>query len=78
MISAALEDPQRGREMGKAAELIAAKPGMLQKQCRTIFAVHGFIYHWTSSLQATLNPLLQGYRIGLDIGDDECAGWCCE
>ena len=64
--------------MGKAAELIVAKPGMSRTKSLTIFAVQGFIYHWTSSLQATLDPLLEGYRIGLDIGDNECAGLCCE
>ena len=78
LISAAFGDPHRGREMGKAAELIVAKPGMSRTKSRTIFKVHGFIYHWTSSLQATLDPLLEGYRIGLEIGDNQCAGWCCE
>ena len=64
--------------MAKAAELIVAKPGMSRAKSHFIYKVHGFVYHWTSSLRATLDPLLEGYRIGLDMGDDDCAGWCCE
>eukprot|EP00984_Skeletonema_dohrnii_P003655 scaffold1253_cov196-Skeletonema_dohrnii-CCMP3373.AAC.1 len=65
--------PHEGREMAKAAELILEKPGMRSRAVRTIFITQCFCYHWTSPLQDTIEPLLEWYQIGLEIGDTDSA-----
>ena len=68
--------PHEGREMAKAAELILEKPGMRSSTSNTIFVTQSFCYHWTSPLQDTIEPLLKGYQVGLEIGDTVKACYC--
>eukprot|EP00985_Skeletonema_marinoi_P002786 scaffold1149_cov173-Skeletonema_marinoi.AAC.6 len=68
--------PHEGREMAKAAELIFEKPGMRSSAIYTIFVTQSFCYHWTSPLQDTIAPLLEGYQVGLELGDNDRACWC--
>eukprot|EP00985_Skeletonema_marinoi_P004474 scaffold1955_cov122-Skeletonema_marinoi.AAC.2 len=68
--------PHEGREMAKAAELILEKPGMRSRAVYTVFVTQSFCYHWTSPLQDTIAPLLDGYQRGLEIGDNDSACWC--
>ncbi|EJK71876.1 hypothetical protein THAOC_06644 [Thalassiosira oceanica] len=67
-------NPKRGLEMARAAELILEKPGMNRIKSRTIFVCEGLIRHWTEPLRSTLDPLLRGYKIGLECGDGQSAG----
>ena len=53
--------------MGKAAELILEKPGMKMMKSRVAFHVHGINYHYTSPLQGTLRPMLEGYQAGKGV-----------
>jgi len=66
----------QGREMAKAAELIMSKPEMKRCKSRSIFVCEGLINHWSKSLRETLDPLLEGYRVGLESGDGQSAGIC--
>eukprot|EP00984_Skeletonema_dohrnii_P000214 scaffold65_cov186-Skeletonema_dohrnii-CCMP3373.AAC.3 len=68
--------PHEGREMARAAELILEKPGMNCSATYTKFLTQSFCYHWTSPLQDTIEPLLEGYQGGLEIGDTDRACWC--
>eukprot|EP00984_Skeletonema_dohrnii_P024922 scaffold14057_cov86-Skeletonema_dohrnii-CCMP3373.AAC.1 len=68
--------PHDGREMATAAELILERPGMRSSTSNTIFVTQSFCYHWTSPLQDTIEPLLKGYQIGLEIGDTVKACYC--
>ncbi|KAK1740394.1 putative AAA ATPase [Skeletonema marinoi] len=68
--------PHEGREMAKAAELILQKPGMRSRAVYTVFITQTFCYHWTSPLQDTIEPLLECYQIGLEIGDTDSACYC--
>ena len=68
--------PHEGREMAKAAELIFEKPGMRSSAIYTIFVTQSFCYHWTSPLHDTIAPLLEGYQVGLELGDNDRACWC--
>eukprot|EP00577_Skeletonema_sp_RCC1716_P014333 CAMPEP_0113417576 /NCGR_PEP_ID=MMETSP0013_2-20120614/25725_1 /TAXON_ID=2843 ORGANISM="Skeletonema costatum, Strain 1716" /NCGR_SAMPLE_ID=MMETSP0013_2 /ASSEMBLY_ACC=CAM_ASM_000158 /LENGTH=464 /DNA_ID=CAMNT_0000304711 /DNA_START=1 /DNA_END=1392 /DNA_ORIENTATION=- /assembly_acc=CAM_ASM_000158 len=68
--------PHEGREMAKAAELILEKPGMRSRATYTIFITQCFCYHWTSPLHDTIEPLLEGYQIGVEIGDNGRACNC--
>ena len=64
LLTRAFGDPKRGREMGKAAELIVEKPGMKMKKSRVAFHVQGLNYHNTAPLQGTLRPMLEGNQAG--------------
>eukprot|EP00985_Skeletonema_marinoi_P020607 scaffold12312_cov106-Skeletonema_marinoi.AAC.1 len=68
--------PHEGLEMAKAAELILERPGMRSSTSNTIFVTQSFCYHWTSPLQDTIEPLLKGYQVGLEIGDTDRACSC--
>ena len=68
-------DPKKGREMGRAGELISDKPELKRMKSRVLFHVHGINYHNTSPLQGTLRPMLEGYQVGLQTGDTESACW---
>eukprot|EP00984_Skeletonema_dohrnii_P034357 scaffold33538_cov179-Skeletonema_dohrnii-CCMP3373.AAC.2 len=68
--------PHEGREMARAAELILEKPGMRSSATYTKFLTQSFCYHWTSPLQDTIEPLLEGYQRGVEIGDNDRACYC--
>ena len=51
LLTRAFGDPKRGRQMGKAAELIVEKPGMKMMKSRVAFHVQGLNYHNTAPLQ---------------------------
>ncbi len=68
--------PHEGLEMAKAAELIEEKPGIRRNADHTIFVTQHLCYHWVSPLQDTIAPLLKGYQIGLETGENEGASWC--
>ncbi len=68
--------PREGLEMVKAAELILEQPGMRRNAVHTLFVTQSFCYHWTSPLQDTIDPLLKGYQIGLETGENEGASFC--
>ncbi len=70
--------PPEGLEMAKAAELIIEMRGKLFQRgaVYTLFRTQGLCYHWTSPLQDTISPLLKGYQVGLETGDNERAIWC--
>ncbi len=68
--------PHEGLEMAKAAEMIIEKSGMRQFAVDTLFVTQAYCYHWISPLQDTIDPLLKGYQIGLETGENEGASWC--
>lgn len=75
LLSGVFGDPKRGREMGRAGELIVQSSEMKRMKSRVLFHVHGINYHNTSPLQGTLRPMLEGYQVGLQTGDTESACW---
>ena len=68
--------PSRAREFGEAAELIFAKPECARMKSRSTYGVQGFIYHSTALLKDTLDPLLEGFEIGMKSRDYESASLC--
>ena len=67
------DKPHQGRELAKAAELILKLPGMRRITSNAIFISQTYCYHWTSPLQDTISPLLNGCEEGLATGDIESA-----
>lgn len=75
VISGSFGDPQRGREMANAVDLMLEKSGMDMERMKSTANVHniGMTYPWTSPLHGCLAPLLKGYQWGLESGDTESA-----
>ena len=73
MVLCAFGKMQRGREMGKASQMIVEKYQAKEMKSRVTFLCEFLIYHWSSPLQGTLAPLLEGYHSGLESGDTESA-----
>ena len=67
-------DPQRGRDMALASELILAKSPLPKIDSRCTFISQGCIFHWTSPLKDTIAPLLKGYKMGIKYGDISSTG----
>ena len=64
----------RGRDMGKATELLLENPKYERMQSRSCFLIETFIHHWTSPIHLTLSPLLSGYQKGMYPA---CLGLTC-
>mmetsp|Transcript_35089 Transcript_35089/g.59569 ORF Transcript_35089/g.59569 Transcript_35089/m.59569 type:complete len:329 (+) Transcript_35089:112-1098(+) len=61
--------------MARAVDLILERPGMERMKSRSCLLTQGTIIPWTSPLQGTLAPMLEGYQVGLKTGDTESAGY---
>ena len=62
LLCGAFHEPQRGRELAKAGELIAKEYGF--QKSRAALGADGLIYYWTAPL---LDSLLQeGYRLSVE------------
>ena len=68
--------PSRARELGRAAELISAKPECARMKSRITVGVQGFINPSTSLLKDTIDPLLKGFEIGMKLRDYQSASLC--
>jgi len=68
--------PQHSHKMAKAAELILAKSGTRSSVAHTLFLTHTYCHHWISPIQDSIAPLLEGYQVGLEIGDTDRACFC--
>jgi len=44
-------------------------------ESRLTYLVHFMVAPWAKPLQSTLTYLLQGYKVGMEIGDSESAMW---
>ena len=69
----AFGDVKRGTEVAKVAELLLEKKNTKEMKSKVHYILEGFVNHWTCPLQGTLQPLLQGYKLGLETGDTESA-----
>ena len=74
--SAVLHDYENGIRFGKLGFALIEKDGTRFQLARTIFAYNVILYHWKFPLIDTIEPLLEGYRIGLETGDLDYAALC--
>ena len=69
LLCGAFGELKRGREMAKAVELLLENPLNRRMASRAVFIPQSLIMHWTSPIQLTLAPLLNGYQSGFEIGE---------
>ena len=67
-----------GYRFGKLALQIIDKFNGKKVHAKTIARFNAGVGYWQKSLRETLSPLVQGYQIGLEVGDLESAAICAE
>ncbi len=71
----AFGDIEGGYQFGKLAErrLELDMPASKAFRPQATYYINGFIRHWKEHIETTLQPFLEAYRNGLDVGDHESA-----
>ena len=70
------QDYEAGRRFAEGAlSILETNLEYETAEARTIFLAHCFCIHHTMPLEASLQPLLQGYNSGMTVGDVESACW---
>jgi len=70
-----VEDIDGGYQIGQLALKLIEKFNAKELKSSIFFFVNCFIRHWKEHVRETLMPFLEGYRIGLEIGDLHFAAW---
>ncbi len=71
-----LDEINEGHRFGQLALRLLNSSGAKELRAKTIHMVNAFTLHWKNHLRNTLRPLLDGYHVGLETGDNEYAGYC--
>jgi predicted ATPase/serine phosphatase RsbU (regulator of sigma subunit) len=75
VLAAGLMDFDRAVKYGNLGFMLMDKLGAKDQECRCSYIYNGIISHWVDPIKDTIQPLLEGYRIGLEIGDINYAGF---
>ncbi len=70
-----IADIDGGYQVSQLALKLNEKFDAKEFQPSTFSIANCFIRHWKEHISATLMPLLEAYRIGLEIGDLQLAAW---
>ncbi|OWY64091.1 serine/threonine protein kinase [cyanobacterium TDX16] len=65
-----------GYQFGQLALNLLSQSHTHGLKARTLLIVNDFIIHWRKHGRELLQPLLEGYQIGLETGDLESAAYC--
>ena len=72
-----LNDIKNGYEFGKLGLLLLDKMSAREFEPKTVLVFNAFVRFWKEHLRNTLGPLLEAYKVGLEVGDLEFAGISC-
>ncbi len=75
LLCALFNDIPTGSRFGQLALRLQHLPGTTYYHARTLITSNFFITHWTNHTRTTLEPLLEAYRVGIETGDFEYAGY---
>jgi predicted ATPase/serine phosphatase RsbU (regulator of sigma subunit) len=75
VLAAGLWDFEGAIKFGNLGMLLMDKLGAKDQECRISYVYNGIISHWVDPIKETIAPLLEGYRIGLETGDLNYAGF---
>ncbi|MBE9178556.1 AAA family ATPase [Oculatella sp. LEGE 06141] len=67
---------EAGYQFGQLALRLLSQPRTHTLRARTLLSVNNFIIHRKEHARELLQPLLEGYHIGLENGDLESAAYC--
>ena len=65
-----------GYEFGQLALNLLSHFNVHSLRARTLLIVNNFIIHWKEHIRNTIQPLLEAYQRGLEVGDLEFAAYC--
>ncbi|WP_442942785.1 protein kinase domain-containing protein [Nostoc sp.] len=65
-----------GYEFGQLALNLLSHLNVHSLKARTLLIVNNFIIHWKEHIRNTIQPLLEAYQRGLEVGDLEFAAYC--
>ncbi|MFN6487489.1 MULTISPECIES: AAA family ATPase [unclassified Nostoc] len=65
-----------GYEFGQLALNLLSHLNVHSLRARTLLIVNNFIIHWKKHIKNTIQPLLEAYQRGLEVGDLEFAAYC--
>jgi PAS domain S-box-containing protein len=65
-----------GYEFGQLALNLLSHLNVHSLRARTLLIVNNFIVHWKEPIRNTIQPLLEAYQRGLEVGDLEFAAYC--
>lgn len=63
-------------QFGQLGLKLLEKLGAREQECRTIFVYNALVRHWKYPMKDSIEPLLEGYRIGMETGDLGFATFC--
>ena len=75
VLGAGLWDFERADEYGKLGLKLMEKLGARDQECRIIFVYNALVRHWKYPSKDSIEPLLEGYRIGLETGELDFASF---
>ena len=65
----------KGNAVSERALILLKRFDSKAVESRLTYLVHFMVAPWAKPLQSTLTYLLQGYKVGMEIGDSESAMW---
>lgn len=69
VLAVGLWDFKGAIEFGKLGLKFVEKFGVRDQECRTIFVYNALVRHWKYSMKESIEPMMEGYRIGMETGD---------
>jgi predicted ATPase/serine phosphatase RsbU (regulator of sigma subunit)/tRNA A-37 threonylcarbamoyl transferase component Bud32 len=75
VLSAGLWNFEGAIKYGNLGMMLMDKLGAKDQECRCSYIYNGIISHWVDPVKETIAPLMDGYRIGLETGDLNYAGF---
>ncbi|MGB3640116.1 MAG: AAA family ATPase [Rivularia sp. (in: cyanobacteria)] len=76
LLCGAFGDIKAGCEFGKLALDISSQLNTSELKAKILTVVNAHVVHWQQHIKETLSPAIEGYKIGLETGDLEYAGYC--
>lgn len=69
-------DLKKAHLMGTVADKLSQRPEFYNVRARISMTINGYCFHWTCSVRTLLKPLLDGYEVGMTLGDLENTFFC--
>ncbi len=69
VLAAGLFDFKGAIKFGKLGLKLVEKLGARDQEAKTIFVYNALVRHWKYPMKESIEPMLEGYRIGLETGD---------
>jgi PAS domain S-box-containing protein len=69
VLAAGLFDFKGAIEYGKLGLKLVEKLGARDQESKTIFVYNALVRHWKYPMKESIEPMLEGYRIGMETGD---------